>query len=87
MAFSERTPNAEKPLALIRQNEYIDEPEPGKYIHVKEERITEWPVVFLTRPRRSERTIPDFLAPDAPPNRLEVLRGGAEEPGPLPGED
>ena len=60
---------------LVLQNEYIDEPEPGQYIHVKEERITEWPVVFLTRPKRNERTIPSFLAPNAPSNRLEILRG------------
>ena len=78
LAFSERTPNAEKPLALIRQAEYIDEPEPGRFIHVKEARITEWPVVFLTRPRRDEHTIPDFLSPSAPPNRLDILRGRSE---------
>ena len=78
LAFSERTPNAEKPLALIRQDEYIDEPEPGQYVHVKETRITEWPVIFLTRPRRDAHTIPEFLAPDAPANRLDILRGRAD---------
>ena len=57
--------------------EYLDEPSPGAYRHVKEERVTEWPVVFLQRPRRTPRTIPDFLAPDAPANRLEILRGTA----------
>jgi len=44
---------------------------------VRERRVTEWPVEFLQRPRRTKRTIPDFLAPDAPPNRLEILRGQA----------
>lgn len=78
LAFSEGTPGAEKPLALILQNEYIDEPEPGQYVHVKAVRITEWPVAFLSRPRRSERTISDFLAPDAPANRLDILRGLAK---------
>lgn len=76
-AFAKQTPGAEEPLALVLQCEYIDEPEPEQYVHVKEERMTEWPVCFLTRPRRRERTIPDFLAPDAPPNRLEILRGEA----------
>src|SRR5215470_9517251 len=58
LAFSERTKGAEAPLALIRQNEYISEPEPGTYIHVKEVRIAEWPVEFLQRPRRVTNTIP-----------------------------
>lgn len=77
LAFSNDTENAEKPLALVLQREYIDEPEAGKYIHVKEERITEWPPEILQRPRRTESTIPDFLSPDAPPNCLDVLRGKA----------
>jgi hypothetical protein len=75
LAFSQQTKGAEEPLALILQREYISEPEPGQYIHMKEERITEWPVEFLGRPRRTERTIPNFLAPDAPANRLDILRG------------
>lgn len=75
LAFSRRTEGAEAPLALIRQLEYIDEPNPGEYRHVKEVRITEWPVEFLRRPRRMQNTIPDFLAPDAPANRLDILRG------------
>jgi hypothetical protein len=74
-AFSERTAGADEPLALILQREYLDEPEPGQYAHRKEQRITEWPVVLLRRPRRTERTIPDFLSPDAPANRLDILRG------------
>lgn len=78
LAFSERTPGAEEPLALVLQREYIAEPEPGHYIHVKEERITEWPVKFLARPRRTESTIPDFMSPDAPSNRLDILRGLAK---------
>lgn len=73
--FSNLTNGAEEPIALILQKEYIDEPETGKYIHVKENRLTEWPVEFLTRPKRTENTIPDFLSPNAPKNRLEILRG------------
>jgi hypothetical protein len=80
-AFSQSTLGAEEPLALIRQLEYIDEPSPGEYRHVKEERITEWPVIFLRRPRRTQNTIPDFLSPNAPANRLDILRGLAAESG------
>jgi len=78
LKFSKSTTGAEEPLALIRQDEYISEPEPGNYVHVKEVRLAEWPVAFLSRPRRTPQTIPDFLAPDAPPNRLEILRGTAK---------
>jgi hypothetical protein len=73
--FSVRTKGAEKPIALILQKEYIDEAQPENYIHVKEERIAEWPVEFLSRPKRTENTIPNFLSPNAPANRLNVLRG------------
>lgn len=79
-ACFESTAGAEAPLALILQEEYLDEPAPGEYLHVKKQRITEWPVPFLRRPRRTPSTIPDFLSPDAPPNRLEILRGLAEPP-------
>ena len=78
VAFFEGTEGAEVPLALIRQAEYIDEPEPGEYRHVKELRIAEWPVEFLRRPRRTPNTIPDFLSPNAPANRLDILRGLAD---------
>jgi putative acetyltransferase len=74
-AFSECTQGAEEPLALIQQIEHIDEPEPGEYRHVKEVRIAEWPAEFLRRPRRTPNTISDFLSPDAPSNRLDILRG------------
>jgi putative acetyltransferase len=74
LAFAEENGGAEQPLALVLQEEYINEPSPGQYVHVRERRITEWPVEFLTRPRRTLRTIPDFLASDAP-NRVETLRG------------
>jgi putative acetyltransferase len=79
LAFSESTPGAEDPLALIVQEEFIDEPEPGTYVHVKERRVTEWPVEFLSRPQRTRNTIPDFLSPTAPANRLDVLRGIANK--------
>ncbi len=79
LSFFERTDGAETPLALVLQKEYINEPKPGQYIHVKEDRVTEWRVELLKRPRRTERTIPDFLAPDAPSNRLDIIRGQASK--------
>ncbi len=75
LAFSQGTKGAEEPLALVLQREYIDEPQPGQYVHVKEERITEWPVEFLSRPKRRPNTIPDFFSPEAPSHRLDILRG------------
>lgn len=80
-AFADATEGAEEPLALVLQEEHINEPEPGVYVHVKEPRITEWPVAFLSRPRRTAETIPAFLAPDAPANRLDILRGVAAATG------
>jgi putative acetyltransferase len=72
---SRDTPGAEQPLALILQREHINEPEPGRYVHITQERLAEWPVELLQRPKRTPSTIPDFLAPDAPPNRLDIIRG------------
>lgn len=80
LACSETTRGADEPLALILQQEYIDEPSDGHYVHVKESRVTEWPVEFLRRPQRTAETIPRFFAPDAPPNRLDILRGKAPSP-------
>jgi putative acetyltransferase len=79
LAYSKRTKGAEEPVALILQREYIDESRIGHYVHVRKRRITEWPVDFLARPRRTPQTIPDFLAPDAPKNRLAILRGDAKD--------
>ncbi|WP_153798785.1 GCN5 family acetyltransferase [Foetidibacter luteolus] len=75
LAYSQSNHGCEEPLALVLQEEYIDEPEPGKYVHVKERRLTEWPVDFLKRPIRTDKTIPDFFSPHAPSNRLDILRG------------
>ena len=63
------------PLSLVLQIEYKDEPATGQYIHVKNERMTEWSVEFLTRPKRDENTLPNFFAANAPANRLDILRG------------
>lgn len=71
---------AEEPLALILQREHINENLPGQYIHITTERITEWPVESLRRPRRTSSTIPNFLSPGAPANRLDIIRGLAANP-------
>ena len=80
LRYHRETPGAEEPLALVRQDEFIDEPTPGEYVHVRTPRITEWPVELLRRPRRTAETIPNFLAPDAPPDRLAILRGERHAP-------
>ena len=80
LKFSQAYEGADDPIALILQLEYIDEPRKGKYIHVKRRRITEWPVDFLSRPKRNKNTIPDFFCPSAPENRLGILRGLAKRP-------
>ncbi|MEL6110041.1 MAG: GCN5 family acetyltransferase [Planctomycetota bacterium] len=73
--FADENEGASPPIALILQREHINEVESGVYEHVREERIAEWPVEFLARPKRTSQTIPDFLAADAPANRLEIIRG------------
>ncbi len=80
LEFSEATKGAEEPLALILQNEHINEPTPGEFVHVKAPRVTEWPVELLSRPRRDAQTIPSFLSPNAPANRLDIIRGLASPP-------
>lgn len=75
LSFSERTRGAERPLALVLQREYIDEPTPGTYRHVRRQRVTEWPVELLLRPRRTPSTIPDLFASGADEQSLAVLRG------------
>ena len=79
LRFPNALEGAEAPCALIQQLEYIAEDNPGEYRHVKEVRIAEWPVEFLRRPRRTHNTIPDFSAPNAPANRLDILRGLANQ--------
>ncbi|WP_428929853.1 hypothetical protein [Marinibacterium sp. SX1] len=74
-AFAEATTGPNNPLALVLQQEHIEELREGDYRHIREKRITEWPVAFLRRPKRTPNTIPDFLTVDAPVNRLAILRG------------
>lgn len=62
LKFSRSTPGAESPLALVRQIESIDEPSPGVYEWIKEERITEWQVEWLLDNHRESDSIPRFLS-------------------------
>ena len=73
--YSKSNEGCEEPLALVLQEEHINEPQQGQYVHVKEQRLTEWSVAFLKRPKRTDKTIPDFLSPLAPANRLDIIRG------------
>ncbi|MCL1039921.1 GCN5 family acetyltransferase [Shewanella submarina] len=59
--FSQSTKGSEDPLVLIRQLEWINEPEQGQYIHEKGERITEWLVDWLEGGKREPDSITNFI--------------------------
>ena len=61
LRFSKETPGAEEPLVLVRQIEHINEPQPGKYVHVVGDRVTEWRVEWLEESKREPNSIPEFL--------------------------
>ena len=61
LEYSNSTKGTEEPLALIRQMEWIDEPEPGVFHHKKEERITEWLPIWLEDGPRKENDIEFFI--------------------------
>ncbi|MBD8528308.1 GCN5 family acetyltransferase [Pseudomarimonas arenosa] len=73
--FAAQVAGAQAPLVLVLQEEFIDEAEPGTYVHRRERRMTEWPIAFFSRPRRTADTIPNFFASDAPASRLDIVRG------------
>lgn len=59
--FADTTKGAEQPLALVLQHEWIDEPEPGRFIPEKEDRMTEWRVKWLADSHRNANSIQEFL--------------------------
>ena len=59
--FSQKAGGAEPPLVLVRQLEWIDEPERGHFVPEKGERITEWQVAWLKDTKRTDRSIDEFL--------------------------
>ena len=60
--FSENTQGTEEPLVLVRQLEWVNKPEPNKYMHEKGERITEWQVEWLIGSKRNKNTIKEFIS-------------------------
>jgi putative acetyltransferase len=64
--FAKVTAGAEEPLVLVRQREWIDEPEPGRYVPMKKERITEWQLKWLAEGKRGPDSIARFLANPRP---------------------
>lgn len=57
------------PLVLILQKECISETESGEYVHIKQNRVTEWQPQWLIGKKREpgmiEKLIADFTARDA----------------------
>ena len=62
VAFSKVTAGAEAPLVLVRQREWIDEPEPGRFVPKKGVRLTEWQVGWLAGSRREPESLARFMA-------------------------
>ena len=69
LAFSKKSPGAEEPLVLILQQEWINEPQPGNYVRMNGERVTEWKVEWLAGNKRSPEAIDRFLAEHQRPNK------------------
>jgi hypothetical protein len=59
--FSQKTPGAEQPIVLVRQFEWINEPERGHFVPEKGNRITEWQVQWLRNNKRSGNSITEFM--------------------------
>jgi hypothetical protein len=59
--FSNSTAGTEEPLVLIRQIEWINEPEKGVFLHERGERIAEWRVEWLNRGPRKPGDIEAFI--------------------------
>lgn len=59
--LSQSLKGAEKPLVLVRQYEWINEPEPGHYLAEKGNRITEWQAEWLDGNKRTPDSISEFL--------------------------
>jgi hypothetical protein len=59
--FSKSTPDAEPPLVLVRQLEWIYEPERGHFIPKKGERLAEWQVGWLPGHKRTPNSIQEFM--------------------------
>jgi hypothetical protein len=60
--FAASAPRAEKPIALVRQYEWVDEPQPGVYQLKRGERITEWRADWLLTGRHTGQKVRELLA-------------------------
>ena len=65
LEYSNNTEHAEPPLVLVRQREWINEPEPNHYLHEKGERVTEWRVEWLAEGKRGPDSIRRLLSESA----------------------
>jgi len=61
LRLSKIDPDAEPPLALVLQREYVDEPSPGEYRRIRKERMAEWQVGWLKGSRNNGTSIESFL--------------------------
>ena len=68
LEFSQSTAGTEEPLVLIRQFEWINEPEKDVFVHEKGERIAEWRVEWLNRGPRKSGDIEAFIEARKKPN-------------------
>ena len=59
--LSKGSKGAEGPVVLVRQFEWINEPEPGHYQAEKGNRITEWQVQWLDGRKRTPDSTREFL--------------------------
>jgi hypothetical protein len=59
--FANGTTGADKPLVLVLQKEWIEEPQPGVFVRRREDRITEWQVSWLDKDKRTPEGIESFL--------------------------
>ncbi|WP_324680665.1 hypothetical protein [Hymenobacter sp. GOD-10R] len=60
--FAHQTAGAQAPCVLVRQHEYVDEPEAGTFVKVHTERLTEWQPEWLAGSKRSATRLEQFLA-------------------------
>jgi hypothetical protein len=70
--YANSSPGAEEPLVLVRQIESINEPKPGEFEVVREERVTEWQVGWLDGSKRGPNSIEEFLRNPPPPQNDEA---------------
>ena len=76
--LSKSAKGAEEPLVLVRQYEWINEPEPGHYLAEKGNRITEWQVKWLDGSKRTPDSISEFLKHPKPADESKTQSNGEE---------